>query len=351
MQSVPENLKESPEYVQTSLAGAICLGLEPGRFSRGAKCHCLNILLTYQSGCHAACSYCGLARNRDPEAAQTFIRVKWPTYSLDELLERVQSRRHPFNRVCVSMLTHPRSVADTCIIMSKFKRITGLPISGLLTPTAMQGKADLALIKKAGADRVGIAIDAATEESFDKHRGRAVNGPHKWDWYWQTLADAIDVFGKYQAGVHLIVGLGETEQEMVQAISKAYQMGALTHLFSFFPEAGSLMDGSPQPPLGQYRRVQLARYLINEGLATAETIKYSPEGQIVDYGMNTEPYVKKGVAFMTSGCPGSDGRLACNRPFSNERASEPMRNYPFEPTPEDLVVVRPQIWDGIEHAE
>ncbi|MCX6557124.1 MAG: hypothetical protein NTW95_06795, partial [Candidatus Aminicenantes bacterium] len=52
-----------------------------------------------------------------------------------------------------------------------------------------------------------------------------------------------------------------------------------------------------------------------------------------------------GEAFMTSGCPDQDGQVACNRPFGNERASEPMRNYPFQPGPEDIERILPQIWD------
>ena len=341
-----QEVKESPSYVQTSLAGAICLGLASGRFLRGSQCTCLNLLLTYQNGCQAACSYCGLACNREVVATPTFIRVKWPTFPLDEILGKLQVRRHPFRRACVSMITHPRSVADTCLIIEKLREHTSMPVSALLTPTAMKGRSDLELIKAAGADRVGIAIDAATEDLFERHRGRGVKGPHRWPRYWETMAEAVALYGKYQVGVHLIVGLGETEQEMVEAITRSYRMGALTHLFSFFPEAGSLLEGWGRPAMGQYRRLQLARYLINEGTIDGGDLGFSTEGQIVDFGLNLEPYVKSGLAFMTSGCPGVDGLPACNRPFGNERASEPLRNYPFVPEPEDVEVISDQIWDG-----
>jgi len=50
---------------------------------------------------------------------------------------------------------------------------------------------------------------------------------------------------------------------------------------------------------------------------------------------------------MTSGCPGADGTVACNRPFGNERASEPMRNYPFVPGHQDVEMIRTQLWDGV----
>lgn len=342
-------IQESPEFVQTSLAGAISLGLEPGRFLPGVRCTCLNLLLTYASGCTAACSYCGLARNRQVDSdSQTFIRVKWPTYSLNEIMDRLQTRHHSFARVCVSMVTRARALDDACTIIRRVRQESALPVSGLLAPTVMKGKQDLQAVKAAGADRVGIAVDAATPELFEKHRGKGVGGPHQWEHFWRMLEEAVDVFGPYQVGVHLIVGLGETEQEMIDVIARAHKMGVLTHLFSFFPEAGSHMEKSPQPPLGQYRRVQLARYLINENIVPAESIRFSPDGQVADYGVDIEPYVAQGIAFVTSGCPGEDGTVACNRPFGNERASEPMRNYPFIPGAQDVERIRTQIWDGVE---
>lgn len=341
-------VQESPQFVQTSLAGALCLGLEKGRFMPKSKCKCLNLLLTYGSGCRASCSYCGLSKNRQEEPSKTFIRVKWPIYSLQKIIERVRTEKHPFKRVCVSMITHERAVEDTCKIISQVRKHSQLPVSVLIAPTVMKGKQDLARFKAAGADRVGVAIDAATEELFVQHRGAGVGGPHRWDYFWNTLVDAVEIFGLFQVGVHLIVGLGETEAELVNTISEAYKMGALTHLFSFYPESGSLMQNCLPPDLGQYRRVQMARYLINEGLADLNDFHFSSEGKIADFGKDIMPYIYKGEAFMTSGCPGEDGQVACNRPFGNERASEPMRNYPFLPEEEDIKIILPQVWDGVK---
>lgn len=348
------NERESPEFVQTSLAGAICLGLENGRFMPHTRCTCLNLLLTYAPGCAASCSYCGLARNRQTEGASTFIRVKWPAYELSQILERMQNRPHPFKRVCISMITRHRSIDDTCVIARRVHDETGLPISALLAPTVMTGLADMQRIKDSGVERAGIAIDAATEPLFVEHRGAGVSGPHQWERFWDSVSDAVAVFGRYMAGIHLIVGLGETEQEMVQTIGRAYEMGAMTHLFSFFPEEGSLLQSRLQPPLGQYRRIQMARHLINEGIISVHDMNFAPDGKITGYGMDIEPYIEEGRAFMTSGCPGRDGRVACNRPFGNERASEPMRNYPFPPGIQDIEIIRPQIWevtDGFERPE
>ena len=45
------NDKRSPEYLRMSLAAAMTLGFKPGLFYRNAKLYCINLLLTYRSGC------------------------------------------------------------------------------------------------------------------------------------------------------------------------------------------------------------------------------------------------------------------------------------------------------------
>ncbi|HET8578253.1 MAG TPA: radical SAM protein, partial [Methylomirabilota bacterium] len=50
--------------------------------------------------------------------------------------------------------------------------------------------------------------------------------------------------------------------------------------------------------------------------------------------------VALGVPFMTNGCPDRAGKLACNRPFGSYRPGEAFRDYPFEPTAEDVRVIR-----------
>ena len=71
-------------------------------------------------------------------------------------------------------------------------------------------------MKDAGADRIGVAIDGATPEIFDRLRGSSVKGPHRWETYWGIYETSLEVFGEGMAGVHLICGLGETEEEMVK---------------------------------------------------------------------------------------------------------------------------------------
>ncbi|PWM42893.1 MAG: radical SAM protein [Clostridiales bacterium] len=334
----------SPEYVQVSMAAAMTLGFKPGLFFRGTKLHCLNLLMICDGGCRANCGYCGLSRSRSK--SDTFIRVSWPTYKLDDVLAAAKECKD-FERVCVSMVTHPDCVKVMIPVIEKIKNITNLPVSVLISPTLVT-KEDMQKMKDVGADKAGVAIDAATPALFDEFRGKGVSGPHKWDHYIQSLYDAADVFGRGKVGVHLIVGLGETEEEMIKMIDLVWQqVSAPTHLFSFFPERGSIEGGRIQPPVEKYRRVQLARWFINNNYSSYEKMKFE-NGVVKDFGVSKEIFdkaIKSGYPFRTSGCTGKDEKCsACNRPFGNERPSEEIRNFPFAPEKEDIDLIKKEIY-------
>ncbi|WP_428561254.1 MAG: radical SAM protein [Solidesulfovibrio sp. DCME] len=341
-----EHPRESPDYLRLSLAAAMTLGFSPGLFYRDARLYCVNLLLTYPSGCAARCAYCGLSGKRPGEAAATsFIRVAWPSHALGDIIAAIAKRQDRVKRICISMLTNRRCVEDTETVCRRLRQSFDIPVSLLVSPTVIDGN-DLAAYKKAGADKVGVAIDLATPELFDRYRGAGVGGPHQWDAYWQRLGQAIDTFGRGFAGAHFMVGMGETEAEMCAAMARVREMGGNTHLFSFFPEPASAMAGHPQPPMAQYRRVQLARYLIDAGRARAERFVYDDAGRIVSYGLPEDivaAVAASGEPFRTSGCTGYDGQVACNRPYANSRPGPDIRNYPFKPDRNDIRRIRRQM--------
>lgn len=344
-----EDQAESPEFVQISMAAAKTLGYFPNTFRRHSYLRGLNMLVTYRQPCTARCAYCGLNDSRAvEEPARTFIRVQWPAYSLDDLIQRFRDDGGQLQRACVGMITHPRAFDDMNAIIRRLHVEVGRPVSALLSPTAIPSLARLRETREAGADIATVAIDAATPAIFERYRGHGVRGPHAWERFWETLPEIVRLFGTRRAGVHLIVGLGESERQMVETIQRAADLGAMTHLFSFFPEAGTALERHPQPSYGQYRRVQLARYLIDKGLGRAEEMAFDDEERLVGFGVG-EPILEECIAFgepfMTSGCPGADGRVACNRPFGNERSGRPIRNYAFEPEIEDVALIRYQLRD------
>jgi len=349
-----EKVRESPSYVRTSLAAGMTMGKIPGKFYRDAKLYCINILLTYDEGCHAKCAYCGLSGSRETEAEWTdssFIRVDWPIFSIEEIKTSLTDGSCPHvERVCISMITLGNAREDCISVVSELSDVIPM-ISVLITPTIIN-RDWLVRVKEAGADKVGIAVDAATEEIFEKVRGKEVKGPHKWSKYWQTVKESVEIFGRENTGIHLIVGIGETEKEILATIQRAQDLGARTHLFSFFPEEGSVMEDHPQPPIGSYRRVQLGRYIINYDIGSFSDMKFNDLGQLTNFGLTPGEYERVltiGEAFMTSGCKGSTIDNACNRPMGNctpfQASVGHWRNFPIVPNEDDMSKIRDQLYD------
>ena len=352
MFKIPEQGAESPEYLRMSLAAAMTLGFKQGLFFRNAKLYCVNLLLTYRSGCTARCAYCGLSRKRQGSfEKKSFIRVTWPTYALTDIIQRIALHHKRVRRICISMVTNARAVADTKAICSRLRSDFDIPVSLLVSPTIIT-PADLNDFKTAGADKIGVAVDLATEDLFERYRGGGVNGPHSWETYQQCLADSVRIFGRGNAGVHLIVGMGESEKEMAQAIQANRDMGCRSHLFSFYPESGSALSERSLPPMAQYRHLQMARYLIDEKISREERFSYNVVDKIVDFGITAtqiQALITAGEAFRTSGCSGSDGRVACNRPFANSRPGPDMRNYPFSPATTDIERIKGQLFSATRY--
>ena len=244
------------------------------------------------------------------------------------------------------MITHGKCRRATLEMTRHLKGETELPISILIAPTILHND-DLAEMKERGADKIGVAIDLATPELFDKYRGKGVSGPHKWEKYWEIMETALDIFEYPNVGAHLMVGMGETEEQMVSIMNRLWQMGVLSHLFSFFAEEGSRLADRPQPPWSTYLRIQLARYIIEEKLGHSHDMRFDQAGRIIDFGLAPdlmESIIGYGKAFMTGGCLGLDGQVACNRPFGNCLPDVKQWNYPYPPNEEELDHIRQNIF-------
>ena len=344
----------SPDYVQMSQAAAITLGLVPGRLYRCACTRCLNLLLTYPEGCRANCAYCGLARHREADrnyADRNFIRVDWPAAPLQQIIETVaaQGDATPFHRMCISMITHPSSDQDAKTVLARWMHKIPrerIPVSILSNPTTLS-RADVADFHDLGADIFTVALDAANPDVFARTRGKGVDSPHTWDKYWEVFGHAADVFGPGRIGMHLLVGLGETDRELLSVCRRLSEMGGHSHLFCFYPEAGSLMDHIPAPPRSRWRRIQLARYLIEYRGHPFSRLSFNAQGDLIDFGLaeaELHSVVATGIAFRTSGCPGKerDDVSACDRPYGDSPPSN-IASYPYPPQADDMAVIRHQL--------
>ena len=159
-----------------------------------------------------------------------------------------------------------------------------------------------------------------------------------------TAAEVLDVEGSV---AHGIVGMGETEYEVLNLVQELRDLGGHSHMFCFFPEQGSLMDHLPATPRDQWRRVQLARYLIDYRDVRIDHMSFDEAGRVVDFGLpaaELDEIIDAGIAFRTSGCPGKfqEDISACDRPYGDSPPSN-IASFPFQPKKKDLKKIRKQL--------
>lgn len=333
-----EKSLSSPAYLRLSLAAALVLRATSGRFYRDIQLHCINLLLTYPESCQANCAYCGLARARRgglPE--RSFIRVDWPTLPTEEIIARMKNYQQQVKRVCLSMVTHQAAYQDTVAVSGKILSELKAPLSVLIAPPLLNEER-LKQLKFLGVDTVGIGLDAASERVFQRTRGRGVPSSLSWKHYWQTLELSREVFGSYKVNAHIIVGIGETDQELTEIFYRLKDRQIWCYLFCFYPEEGSAMARRRRPSLRRFHRLQLVKYLIEKKGLTREQIGFSEDGDI-NHLYIPSPLAEQASAwrepFLTGGCPDREGNLVCSRPFGSYRPGESFRDFPFLPEEQD----------------
>jgi biotin synthase len=111
------------------------------------------------------------------------------------------------------------------------------------------------------------------------------------------------------------------------------------------------MDHLPPVPRPQWRRVQLARYLIDYRGHRLEKMRFDEAGCLIDFGLpqdEIDAVIDAGVAFRTSGCPGKEATdiSACDRPYGDSPPRD-IASYPFKLNRNDIRKVRGQMRRGL----
>lgn len=269
--------------------------------------------------CAMNCAFC--AQARDSRANESMLsRVSWPLFPFAEVCERLAeaAARGQLRRCCIQV-----TVGDD-VYRRTLRAVRALKSASLPVDVAILADVEqVSELIAAGVDHVGLGLDAACERIFRRVKGG------NWGRMLRLIAETARRFPGHLA-LHLIVGLGETEREMIARIAWAHELGAEVGLFAFTPLPGTPMTDRPPPSLSQYRRVQAARHLIVRCGARLSDLYFDARGRL--RGIRVPAWrqlLADGQAFRTSGCPD------CNRPFYNERPGGPMYNYPRPLTPQE----------------
>lgn len=296
--------------MRLSTGSAAVLGLKDIKTRSKTK----TIYLMNSGGCEYDCSFCSQAKSATSKQDK-LSRVTWPEYKTDDVMDALEDKQNDYKRVCMQVVNTknvfdklPQTVADIRVKAPKTK---------IAMTVRTYKMTDVDAMFAAGADEVGLSIDAIDPVQFRKIKGG------NFEFHKKFVLDAADKYpGKI--ATHLIVGMGETEKQVVELMEELNDHKVIIALFAFTPVRGSKMEFTKPPSLSSYRRIQVALNMIKNN--RERNFTYNDKGEILEFGQPKEVLLEtlrdSGV-FETSGC--SD----CNRPYYNESArATDLYNYP-----------------------
>lgn len=306
--------------VKLSLASAIYLNLKHGKLNFPVS----TIYIMLGEKCNSNCSFCAQANSHAQE--NMLSRVPWYSYDPDIVIEKLKLSK--ISRVCIQTLDYPNLEEELLSFLSLLKNLK-IPVSISITPILTES-----IIRfKDYADTISFALDAATPELFEKYKGRAVGNRFTWEKHWNTLLKAKKIFKN--VNTHIIVGLGETDKELIELMLKLKNENISIAMFAYTPINKNL--NIEDPDLNRYRKVQLARYIIEKHGATLQNFEFENNMLKTINFENIDKIINEGLAFMTSGCKG------CNRPYYNERPGKAVYNIPYHPSTEEMMLIKKEL--------
>ncbi|MGI6367120.1 MAG: radical SAM protein [Anaerolineae bacterium] len=302
----------APATWRLSSGTAALLGLRPAALQAAPT----TAYLMLGDRCVNNCAFCAQARSSTAHS-DALSRVLWPVTDRERVIEAVARgyARGDLRRACFQVTGAPddhRAAIEACAALAAESSV---PICVSVAATDVEVVGELL---QAGAQRVSLALDAATPELYARIKGRS------WEHAWQTLLQAAQAYPG-RIGTHLIAGLGESEREVIELGARLLSRNITIALFAFTPVRGTAMEHVPAPDLPGYRRVQAALWLLREARAGLSDFLFDASGRLRAIDRD-ETWLRAslagGDAFRTSGCPD------CNRPFYNERPGTRLYNYP-----------------------
>jgi biotin synthase-related radical SAM superfamily protein len=202
--------------------------LEPGL-------HCPDqAFITVTGSCIFKCKYCSVPR------------IGGRRKSIEEIMGLVESVRHRIRAIAITsgVLSDVEEEEAYVIEVIKHLGFFGLPIGVSIYPTDKTPDR----LKELGVVEVKFNIEAATPELFVK-----MCPGLDYDRIWTTLDRSVELFGKGRVFSNVIVGLGETDEQLDTCIQKLTSHGIIPVLRPLNPVAD--FAGTPRPSAERLKKV------------------------------------------------------------------------------------------------
>jgi biotin synthase-related radical SAM superfamily protein len=170
----------------------------------------------------------------------------------------IESVRHRISAISLTsgVLTSIDEEEAYVLDVVKHLQFFGLPIGVSIYPTDKTPDR----LKVLGVTEVKFNVEAATPELFE-----TMCPGLDYDQIWRALDRSVEVFGKGRVFSNVLIGLGETDEELGTCIRKLTVHGVIPVLRPLNPVAG--MASAPRPSAG---RLKMAFGMHERALAEAD---------------------------------------------------------------------------------
>ncbi|SHJ62503.1 radical SAM protein [Tepidibacter formicigenes] len=262
--------------------------------------------------CNNKCAFCSQSIE-STSRKDKLSRVLWPELKKEDLINAfLNYKENNIKRICLQVMGSNEALKEAMDFIKYIKSNLDIPIS---VSAKVENEYDLKELLEIGVDKIGIAIDGANKEVYEKVKGTNFE---------QKIEFIKNMGSKYKGKIstHIIVGLDETHEDIFILYEDLIKNSVTVSLFAFTPVRGTKLEKHEPPSIESYRRVQLMTYLIKKGYEK-DSFKFE-NGYLTSISpIDTKIYeeIKKGIPFKISGCKD------CNRPYYNERPGGTIYNY------------------------
>ncbi|CZR96103.1 MULTISPECIES: radical SAM protein [Clostridioides] len=274
--------------------------------------------------CINKCSFCSQSIESSTRKDK-LSRVVWPEFSKEEILDALRIyKKKNIKRICIQSMASEEAHKSVLDFINYINEKIDMPIS---LSAKLESDEEINKFFSAGVDKIGIAIDAANKELYEKIKGNN---------YDEKLKFITEMSKSYpnKISTHIIVGMGESHEDIYNLYNYLKENNITISLFAFTPVRGTKMEKISQPNIESYRRVQLMSYMINKGYSK-ECFEFK-NGYLDNIKLDNDIIkdINKGYPFEIRGCKD------CNRPYYNERPGSTIYNYsrPLNQSEIDLAI-------------
>jgi radical SAM protein (TIGR04043 family) len=184
------------------------------------------------------CQFCSIPVSL--EQGKTVLR-KSPEQFLNVLKAASKEKRASHLTLTMGTPDRPdRGVKDYIEFVSAIRKQSDVPIHAQLEPPEPADQ--LRALKEAGVDTVGIHLELYDDDLRKQYCPGKFHNASFFDYY-STWRQAVRVFGKGQVSTFILLGLGETSEQLHQGFKTTIELGVIPVPVPCRPNPGSQLEG------------------------------------------------------------------------------------------------------------